>query len=126
MSSKVLVAETALAVTALTAAYAAGWETAFVAVGDAKKVRFLLTLVKADATTLEYRLVVEDETGTTDYIELDADGSVERALTLANVPDPVSLSVQYDVTDARRVKLQAKITGGAGAPTMAADVIFGG
>jgi len=116
------------AAAALTSAYT-GWESAFIDVGTARTLNLLLTVVKADATSVEFQVEVDGTGGSTGY-KLTRVSSGTATLAPVTIlasglaaTDTIQLSVL--VADVGTVKLSAKITGGVGAPTLAAAYILG-
>jgi len=115
--------------TTVTTAYASGWVTSWIDPGLAWFARMLLFVTKADATTIELLLEVEDVDGTDGYetwrISSGAASKDEVTLTAADLGTTHRIALQVDVSDVRRLRLRAKKTGGSGTVTLTAGVVTG-
>lgn len=113
----------------LTDAYASGWASSWISAGGSDLVRLLLTFTTADATTFQLRLLVEDESGTDGFITMRiASGTAsvdEVTITPAGASATERYALQVHVPECRRFKVQAKKTGGSGAPTLTMEYVVG-
>jgi hypothetical protein len=95
---------------------------------------FLLTVVKGDATTIEFKLEVgdADAAAATDahwFTVTKATGAIdERAITLATLAatDYVSVFQDVNLTPFSKVRLKVKATGGTPTTTVKAEALYGG
>lgn len=127
MTSKTPSAKTIKAEAALTGAYS-GWASEFVGVGQAEFGRLLLDVTKDDATTIELRFLVEEETGDTGYKSFKVSEGVaaldEIQLTAADLDTEDHVSIDLDIRGIKRLKVEAKKTGGSGTVNLAAKLVM--
>lgn len=86
----------------------------FINVHQSKKIRFLLTVTNADATSIEFKGLYEGFGESTGFGVFDDTGSlIEVSISEADITAAGGLvSVSFDVEAAGRLKLQAKRTAG--------------
>lgn len=116
--------------TTLTTAYASGWVSAWAEAGNALYARLLLTYTTGDSTSLQVKLEVEEDGGTTGYTTLRvSEGTAstdEVSVTASGASATDTVSLQIMIPECRRFRVRAKKTGGAGTATLAAKVLTGG
>lgn len=118
-----------IAATVLPAAYDSTWQFD-VTVDEARQLSLHLDYDQQDETSVEIRMLVSDDGGTTYRQVANVEGDVgagtvrvrheEAILDPTDYADPDSLVITYDVGPYTLVRLQAKRTGGTPGATLAA------
>lgn len=112
----------------LTDAYASGWASGLVNVGDAEFARLRLTIVKDDATSIELRFKVEDQAGTQGFKSFKVAEGVasldESQIVAADLEATDYVAIDLDLRGVRKLAVEAKKTGGSGTVTLAADILL--
>lgn len=120
----------AKAIADLTTAYASGWVSGWIDIGDAKEALLKFIYTHADATTVDFKVEVEDIDGTVGFELWRPSGLTlildeVKAATSALPKTPAGFGVIVPTISFRRFRVRLKHTGGSGTNRMSMDVLAG-
>lgn len=114
MLGKLKTAVVAKAATALTSAYASGWDSGTIDTRNFDQVRLLFAFVWNDATSIEFQLQFSSDEGTTWFTDhrVSSGTATRNEVTLA-VTASLNFALAVDCKDYTHLRVQAKYTGGS-------------